>query len=45
MLVELSVMDQCHRAVMEVVSQAQVTEVARRVRGTPASAARLARPR
>ena len=32
MLVELSVLEQRYRAVMEVVSQAPVTEVARRVR-------------
>jgi hypothetical protein len=45
MLVELSVMEQCRRAVIAVVSQAPVTEVARWVRGTPASAARLGRLR
>jgi hypothetical protein len=37
MLVELSVMEQCHRAVMEVASRAPVTEVARRV-GVPRQA-------
>jgi hypothetical protein len=44
MLVELSVMEQRYHAVMEVVSGAPVTEVARPVWGVPAGGARLAEP-